>query len=70
MRLVTSWIQSIVNPNAEHVWHLFVLRVWEHDRVQAKLQEQGIATGVHHPTRCTSNQHLEIPGGALPVLRG
>jgi dTDP-4-amino-4,6-dideoxygalactose transaminase len=32
-----------------HVYHLYVVRVPERDRVQAALRERGIATGIHYP---------------------
>ncbi|CAA7618766.1 dTDP-3-amino-3, 6-dideoxy-alpha-D-galactopyranose transaminase [Magnetospirillum sp. LM-5] len=32
-----------------HVYHLFVIRLQERDRVQAALTEAGIATGIHYP---------------------
>jgi dTDP-4-amino-4,6-dideoxygalactose transaminase len=39
---------SIVNYNS-HVWHLFVVRCKERDRLQRFLQEQGIQTLIHYP---------------------
>ena len=33
----------------EHVWHLYVVRVPERDRVLASLQAEGIGAGVHYP---------------------
>ncbi len=35
---------------AEHVFHLYVVRAPERDRVQARLREAGIGTGIHYPT--------------------
>ncbi|MEZ5179037.1 MAG: DegT/DnrJ/EryC1/StrS family aminotransferase [Acidimicrobiales bacterium] len=32
-----------------HVWHLFVVRVADRDRVLAELQAAGIGAGVHYP---------------------
>ena len=34
---------------AEHVFHLYVLRLPERDAVRARLREAGIGTGVHYP---------------------
>jgi len=53
---------------ARHVYHLMVVRVSERERVQARLAEAGVQTGVHYPTPC----HLLPPlrrfaGGPLPV---
>ena len=39
----------IVDKNAEAVFHLFVIRVAERERLQSLLKEEGIATGVHYP---------------------
>jgi dTDP-4-amino-4,6-dideoxygalactose transaminase len=32
-----------------HVWHLYVVRVAERDRVLAKLESRGISAGIHYP---------------------
>jgi dTDP-4-amino-4,6-dideoxygalactose transaminase len=39
-----------VLPGNEHVWHLYVVRVAERDRVLARLSAAGIGTGIHYPT--------------------
>jgi dTDP-4-amino-4,6-dideoxygalactose transaminase len=36
-------------PGNEHVWHLYVLRVPDRDRVLARLRAAGIGAGVHYP---------------------
>lgn len=36
-------------PGNEHVWHLYVIRVPERDRVLAALNERGIGAGIHYP---------------------
>jgi dTDP-4-amino-4,6-dideoxygalactose transaminase len=36
-------------PSAEHVYHLYVIRAAERDRLQAHLAAQGIQTGIHYP---------------------
>ncbi len=38
-----------VSAGNEHVWHLFVVRVKERDRVLASLQDNGIGAGIHYP---------------------
>lgn len=38
-----------VHENAEPVWHLFVVRVAERERLQSVLKDEGIATGIHYP---------------------
>jgi len=32
-----------------HVWHLYVVRVADRDRVLARLQESGVEAGIHYP---------------------
>ncbi|HKR21822.1 MAG TPA: DegT/DnrJ/EryC1/StrS family aminotransferase [Pyrinomonadaceae bacterium] len=39
----------VVHENAEPVWHLFVIRVGERERLASALKEDGIATGIHYP---------------------
>ena len=34
---------------AEHVYHLYVIRVDERDELKARLQDQSISTGIHYP---------------------
>lgn len=36
-------------PENEHVYHLYVVRVAERDRVHAELTAAGVATGMHYP---------------------
>ena len=42
---------DIILPHSDtgHVWHLFVVRCKERDRLQCFLQEQGIQTLIHYP---------------------
>lgn len=35
--------------DARHVYHLYVIRVKQRDRLIARLKEQGISTGIHYP---------------------
>lgn len=42
-------VMPTVSQNAEMVWHLFVIRLAERERLQSQLKEKGIATGVHYP---------------------
>lgn len=43
----------VVTPNeveyARHVYHLYVIRTSQRDKLQAYLRERGIATGIHYP---------------------
>ncbi len=59
-----------VNPNAETVWHLFVIRVAEREALQKKLKDEGVATGIHYPVPLhlqPAYQNRQIPLGSLPV---
>ena len=54
----------------EHVFHLFVVRVAERDRIRQALSDIGVATGVHYPLPlhiqpCCA--HLGYSEGEFPV---
>ncbi|MBK8230118.1 MAG: DegT/DnrJ/EryC1/StrS family aminotransferase [Candidatus Eisenbacteria bacterium] len=54
---------------AEPVYHLYVIRVAERDRVLAGLREQGIDAGIHYPVPLhlqPAYRYLGIPEGSLP----
>ena len=42
-------VATSVHEHAEAVWHLFVVRVGDRERLQSLLKEEGIATGIHYP---------------------
>src|SRR5256885_14096450 len=55
------------------VYHLFVVRVLERDRVREFLQGRGIATGLHYPLPLHQQgayRHLHLSDGAVPVTEG
>ncbi len=57
-------------PGSRPVYHLFVVRVPERDRVRAFLQSRGIATGLHYPLplhQQVAYRHLNLDDGAFPV---
>lgn len=57
-------------PGNEDVWHLYVVRVAERDRVMADLGGAGIGSGIHYPTPVPFTEayaSLGIPQGAFPV---
>lgn len=59
-------------PGAEgqHVWHLYVVRVAERDRVLAELGRAGIGAGIHYPypVHLTgAYAHLGLGPGTAPV---
>jgi len=43
-------VRPMTRGDNEHVWHLYVVRVSERDRVLASLNEAGIGAGIHYPT--------------------
>jgi dTDP-4-amino-4,6-dideoxygalactose transaminase len=57
-------------PGNEDVWHLYVVRVAQRDRLLAELAEAGIGAGVHYPTPVHLTQayaHLGLGRGSFPV---
>ena len=54
---------------ATHAYHLYVVRLPERDRVQARLRERGIATQIHYPVPVhlqEAYQDLGYTPGSLP----
>lgn len=43
-------VRPRVLPGNEHVWHLYVVRVAERDRVLAELAEDDVHAGIHYPS--------------------
>ena len=41
--------QFLVSENKEHVWHLFVIRCKQREKLQNYLAEHGIQTLIHYP---------------------
>jgi len=59
-----------VRPGNEDVWHLYVVRVDERDRIMAALEAGGIGVGIHYPTPVhltAAYAHLGYRRGAFPV---
>jgi dTDP-4-amino-4,6-dideoxygalactose transaminase len=59
-----------VAPEANPVWHLYVIRVPERDRLLKELEAKGIGAGVHYPVPLhlqPAYAHLGYGAGALPV---
>jgi dTDP-4-amino-4,6-dideoxygalactose transaminase len=47
---VADLVLPATMPGNEHVWHLYVVRVPQRDRVLAELNEAGIGAAIHYPT--------------------
>ena len=63
-------ILPVVHESAQPVWHLFVVRTGERDRLQAHLKGEGIATGVHYPIPLhvqPAYEYMAMPLGTLPI---
>jgi dTDP-4-amino-4,6-dideoxygalactose transaminase len=57
-------------PSNLDVWHLYVVRVADRDRVLAELDRAGIGAGVHYPTPVhltRAYRHLGLGPGSFPV---
>ena len=57
-------------PAEAHVWHLFVVRSPERDRLQEHLAARGVDTQMHYPIpphRQAAYAYLEIEEGTLPI---
>lgn len=69
--------ENIVNPlitlpktydDVSHVWHVFVIRCSNRDRLQSYLARQGIQTNIHYPTPPHKQEaYLEWNNLTLPV---
>ena len=63
-------VTPVTHPDAKHVFHLYVIRVQQRERVQQALKEAGIATGIHYPIPLhlqPAYRHLGLPMGSFPV---
>lgn len=63
-------ILPVISESAQTVWHLFVVRAAERDRLQAQLKSEGVATGVHYPVPLHEQpayEHMAILRGSLPI---
>ena len=57
-------------PDNEDVWHLYVVRVPERDRVLARMNEAGVGAGIHYPTPVhltPAYAHLGFRAGSFPI---
>ncbi len=70
-------IEGLVVPKvasyAEHVYHLYVVRVVDRDRLQAALGARGVSTGIHYPFSLPTTEAYSRFGHAtdeFPVANG
>ena len=57
-------------PGNVHVWHLYVIRVPDRDRVLTALRAAGIGASIHYPTpvhRTGAYRDLGYRSGSFPV---
>jgi dTDP-4-amino-4,6-dideoxygalactose transaminase len=66
--------EDVISPRVldgnEHVWHLYVVRVPDRDRVLGELHAEGIGAGIHYPVPLhltPALAKLGYPEGAFPV---
>jgi dTDP-4-amino-4,6-dideoxygalactose transaminase len=63
-------IAAVPRGERDHVYHLFVIRVPQRDRVREGLEKAGIQTGIHYPTPIhlqPAYQSLNRPRDSYPV---
>ncbi len=59
-----------VIAGATHVYHLFVIRAPQREKLIAHLEKRGVSTGIHYPVPChmqAAYKELEVPLGSLPI---
>ena len=60
----------VVRPWATHVYYVYVVQVLERDHFRERLEQEGIATGIHYPTPIhlqPACSHYGYVRGMLPV---
>jgi len=62
-----------IRDNSDHVFHLYVVRLDERDKLKSSLAEAGIATGIHYPVALPflrAYKHLGHVRNDFPVAHG
>jgi dTDP-4-amino-4,6-dideoxygalactose transaminase len=57
-------------PGARHIYHLYVIRVRERDRIKQELETRGVSCGLHYPIPLhllEAYRGLAKPAGSYPV---
>lgn len=80
--IACEYLKGIKNPlvtlpnireKAEHVWHLFVIKVDDQEKFQNYLSQRGIATQIHYPIPPHLSQayrYLNYREGDFPITEG
>ena len=66
----TNWILPEVHVNADHVYHLYVIRTANRDAVSEALKEKGIQSMIHYPVPPhlqKAYNHLGYKKGDFPI---
>jgi dTDP-4-amino-4,6-dideoxygalactose transaminase len=48
--IASNFVTPVINPDSSHVFHLYVIRHPERDRLKKYLAEKGVETASHYPT--------------------
>ncbi len=67
---IPGLVAPSVSPGAEHVYHLYVVRVRNRNQLIESLKAQGISTLIHYPVACHLQQAFSRSGfkrGMFPV---
>jgi dTDP-4-amino-4,6-dideoxygalactose transaminase len=63
---VPGVVTPVTAPHNEHVWHQYVVRVDDRDRVLAALVDAGIGAGIHYPLPVHRLPAFDYLGGSYP----
>ena len=66
--LPSSLVKPVQMPWAKHVYHLYVIRVSDRERLQSYLETKGISTGIHYPVPIHRQKAYEDYCGSAPSL--
>jgi len=70
LRGLPDFVLPAEMPYAKHVYHLYVVRTPQREKLQTHLQKRGISTGLHYPVPLhlqKAFQHLGYKKGDFPV---
>lgn len=70
LRPVSGVVLPKILPGCDPVWHVFLVRLTDRDRVADMLRDRGIQTMIHYPVpphRQAAYAELGLPEGSLPL---